>query len=135
MVAFLCDPAAARAPWRAVGISACISAAYLGYVALLPTSNTCGWCGVHYPKPGIEYPYLVASAVYGAIGGIAWKQPSAPSPTIEVSRVRPAAAYWALTLSVAYGVAGAGVLILDQWGSDVGYCMINVRAGTAMRRW
>ena len=115
-------------------MSALLSGAYLLYVSLIPTSASCAWCGVHYPKPGIEYPYFVAASIYAAIAINTARasrndetQVKAAPPKCRL-RGRPAVVGWACTLTAAYGLASAGTFILDQWGSDAGYCLINVRS-------
>lgn len=40
--------------WVSFTISATITVAMFVYVQLLSTSTDCDWCGIHYPRPGIE---------------------------------------------------------------------------------
>ena len=133
VVAFLALEATVSRPWRSAALSAAVSACYLVYVSLLPTSADCAWCGVHFPKPGIEYAYIVAAAVYVAIGGrAAGQRRSQPAGAAGCGfRPRPAASAWCFTLAFAYGVSAIGLLGLDQWGLDAGFCLIDVRSWLA----
>lgn len=95
-----------------------ISAALLTYIYLDPQSCRCPWCGMHFPKPGIEVPYAIFTLWY-SITAVFASRPSLAVP-------RPAAVIWCVFVALAYGCATIGLFLLRYTGADVGYCLINL---------
>ena len=94
---------------------------YLIYVSSLTTKATCAWCGIHFPKPGIEFAYAAQTALFVAAALLAKRGKRVCGKRI---RLRPAVLYWSVFEAVAYGLAAIGLAILHFSGHDSGYCFL-----------
>ena len=93
--------------------AACISAWDIFYN---PPNPDCDFCGIHYPKRGVEWPYSIITAAFVVVGALGYFH-------IEIGwfRPRPAIAYWAALLFVPYGFSALAIAALDsmQEGKDL----------------
>ena len=90
---------------------------YLVYILALDTNGVrCAWCGIHFPKAGVEFPYFAQALLFVLIGVLARK-----GKTWGRFRPRPAAVWWCAFEAVAYGLAAVGLTVLHYAGRDSGF--------------
>ncbi|CAE7919750.1 unnamed protein product, partial [Symbiodinium sp. KB8] len=112
-----------KSAWRAVVISLLFSLGYLTFALLIPShpDPNCPWCGVHFPKAEILYPYFVAAAMYLTIFFISLKRQ--PCKTVFV---RPAVTWWCAHLTFYYFFSSIGLWLVTQVEVDFGFCLVDL---------
>lgn len=111
---------AGRGATAALACCTLVATSFLVYTWVLPTADDCSWCGVHFPKPGIEIPYYTASATYILFAILARRRERTCGFVF-----RRAMWPWCVAMSIPYGVSAFGITILQYWGLDAGYCIID----------
>lgn len=113
--------------WTSLLLAGLLAVGLLAFVILLRTTETCEWCSLHFPRPGVQYAYTLFGLYFLTVGVMsryrlrAWPMRLPP---------RPALAPWAFTLSFTYLLSALGLWLLNSKVNsnlqEAAFCMLDI---------
>eukprot|EP00051_Salpingoeca_urceolata_P012215 m.151510 g.151510 ORF g.151510 m.151510 type:complete len:668 (-) comp17413_c0_seq2:218-2221(-) len=113
--------------WVSAALSGVVAVGMFLVVQLLGTPTDCPWCGIHFPRPGIEYAFVVLAALFLFTGVVSQLHRSKLFHCTYFSP-RSAIFVWCMNLTFSYGVSAVGLWLLHNgYGpTELGYCLLDI---------